>query len=99
MDQKVDHLKGITRLDYRQFQHHPVSILRRRFLEDYQLQVKEAVWAHLVGDRKGPVDHEYIAEAIGRCKAAAEFAELPYEAIQGFYGVEPTRPDDESVVE
>ena len=75
MDQTATPLDRVTLLDYRQFQHHPVSILRRRFLEDYQEQVKEAVWAHLVGDRKGPVDHEYIAEAIGRCKAAAEFAE------------------------
>lgn len=94
-DQIADPLKGVTRLDFLQYRHLPPSILLRRFLLDYQEQVKAAVWAHLVGERKGPVDSEYVAEAIGRAKAAAEFAELSYEAIQLFYGVEPKEVDSE----
>lgn len=91
-----DKLKGVTKADWQAHRHHPVSILQRHFLEDYNKGLEAEAWAHLAGRREGPVNVEYLLEIVGRHKACLELADLPFESVQQFYSVDSEIEDGES---
>lgn len=94
-DQIADPLKGVTKADFQAHRHHPVSILLRRFLADYQESLRREAWDHLMGKRpKGVLDQSYLEEITGRVKACAEMADLPFEALEEFYAIQG--PNEES---
>lgn len=82
---------AVNKPDFQAWRHHPVSKALWRYLQDYRDQLRqeflgEATGSEVTGYRQG--------EFGGRIKTADELAEIQFEAIAAFYGLEEGEDDD-----
>ena len=83
--QKILELKGITRDDYQNWRHHPVTKVLHQFLKDHHVALKVRAWDLVLGDPKAD-----LGELVGRAKALLEIVDLPFESMFSFYQQEET---------
>lgn len=78
-------VKGVTRQDYNNWKHHPVTKVFREFLNDYRGAVK----ARMIEQwEAGALKLTEEQEARGRLMAIREIIDLEFEHIAGMYGLE-----------
>lgn len=79
-------LLGITKADWQAFRHHPAHKLLQAYLTDYQQALQREAWEYL--QQAGSLDNTLLTKIATRAVVAQELAELEFEAIESFYGVE-----------
>jgi hypothetical protein len=78
-------IKGVTRHDYNNWKHHPVTKVFREFLQDYRGAMK----ARMIEQwEAGALKLSDELEARGRALAIREIIDLEFEHIATMYGLE-----------
>lgn len=81
---------GITKSDYQEWKHHPVSKVVLQYLADYRAMLLKE---HLAEWEAGKLDEVRDLEMRGRVMTLAELADLDFSSIEHFY-VTPEEDDD-----
>lgn len=76
----------LTSSDYREWRQHPASKVVLKYLEDFAESLDQEAVRYLYGAET--TNEKFLGELVGRAKICRELADLPFEAIEQFYGVE-----------
>lgn len=85
-DKLPNPLLQMTKADWAAFRHSPGYKLLQVFLKDFQESLNRAAWAHL--KEASQPDNTLLLKMATRANVLMEIAELEFESIQQFYGVE-----------
>lgn len=86
-------VKGVTRRDYNNWKHHPVTKMFREYLIDYSGALTKRMvelWA------SGALKLTDEQEARGRLMAIREIIDLEFEHIANMYGLEEGTSNDDA---
>lgn len=86
-------VKGVTRQDYNNWKHHPVTKVFREFLQDYRGAMKARIVEQWEAGALKLTDE---LEARGRALAIREIIDLEFDHIAGMYGIEGVTSNDDA---
>lgn len=82
----------LTAQQWAEWRNHPVTLVFRNYLRDFQKSLKDEGWERL---QMGVLSQVEMGEFKGRSAALLEMADLPHEALVNFYAA-PQEEDNGS---